>query len=82
VQQIPTHSHAELASNDIPVQNSPGNNVPGQAAAKFYRNGNPSVQLNAQSLAPSGGSQPHENVQPFLCINYIISLFGIFPSQT
>jgi microcystin-dependent protein len=82
VQQIPNHTHAQLASNDIPVLNSPQSNVTGQAAAKIYRSGNPSVQLNAQSLVPVGGSQPHENTQPFLCINYIISLFGIFPSQT
>ena len=38
--------------------------------------------MNAASITPQGGSQPHENVQPFLCINYIISLFGVFPSQT
>jgi microcystin-dependent protein len=82
VQQIPIHTHAMLASTDIPNASSPGNNLVGQAAAKFFRNGSPSVQLNPQSLAPAGGSQPHENVQPFLCINFIISLFGVFPSQT
>lgn len=82
VQQMPVHSHVMTASDDIPTLNSPANNVPGQAAAKFYRNGSPSVQLNAQAVGPAGGSQPHENTQPFLCINFIISLFGVFPSQT
>jgi microcystin-dependent protein len=38
--------------------------------------------MNAQAVGPAGGSQPHENMQPFLCINFIISLFGVFPSQT
>jgi microcystin-dependent protein len=38
--------------------------------------------INAGAATPVGGSQPHENTQPFLCINFIISLFGIFPSQT
>jgi microcystin-dependent protein len=41
-----------------------------------------SVAMNANAITPVGGSQPHENCQPFLCINYIISLFGIFPSPT
>ena len=40
------------------------------------------VAMNNQAISPAGGSQPHENTQPFLCINFIISLFGIFPSQT
>jgi microcystin-dependent protein len=56
--------------------------VVGQSANKFYRAGSGSAQMNAQSLAAAGGSQPHENCQPFLCINFIISLFGRFPSQT
>jgi microcystin-dependent protein len=33
-------------------------------------------------IQPAGGSQPHENMQPYLAINFIISLFGIYPSQT
>jgi microcystin-dependent protein len=82
VQQIASHSHALLATNDIPAQSSPSNNLPGQAAAKFYRAGAPAVQLNQQVVAPTGGSQPHTNFQPYLCIDFIISLFGIFPSQT
>ncbi|HEX7166940.1 MAG TPA: hypothetical protein VF230_08155, partial [Acidimicrobiales bacterium] len=41
----------------------------------------PNVPMSAQSVAPTGGSQPHENMQPFLCINFIISLFGIFPQN-
>ena len=82
VQQIPIHTHAMLASTDVPTTSSPNNNLVGQAAAKFFRNGSPSVQLNAQSLSPAGGSQPHENTQPFLCINFIISLFGVFPQQS
>ncbi|HKG15992.1 MAG TPA: tail fiber protein [Pyrinomonadaceae bacterium] len=81
-QQIPIHTHAMLASNDIPTLNSPGSNVVGQAAAKFFRSGAPNAQMNNASLQAVGGSQPHENCQPFLCINFIISLFGRFPSQT
>ncbi|MEY2562618.1 MAG: hypothetical protein QOH88_811 [Verrucomicrobiota bacterium] len=82
VQQIASHNHPMLATNDIPVTNSPQDNLTGQAAAKFYRAGAPSVTLNPQMIGPAGGSQPHENLQPYSCINFIISLFGIFPTQT
>jgi len=82
VAQIAAHNHALMATNDIPAQSTPANNVTGQAAAKIYRAGSPSVQLNQQVVASTGGSQPHTNFQPYLCIDFIISLFGIFPSQT
>ena len=80
--QIPAHTHPMLASSAIPTLSNPGSNVPGQAAAKFYRAGNPTVALNAGSVGSTGGSQPHTNFQPYLCLDFIISLFGIFPSQT
>ena len=82
VGQIPAHSHPMLATNDIPVLSDPGNNLTGQAAAKFYRAGNPTLALNAGSVSSVGGSQPHTNFQPYLCVDFIISLFGIFPSPT
>ena len=40
------------------------------------------VAVSPSSVSPLGGDQPHNNLQPYLCINFIISLFGIFPSQT
>jgi|ERR1035437_87520 microcystin-dependent protein len=82
VSQIPGHNHALLATNGIPTQSSPQNSLTGQAATKIYRAGSPSVSLNAQSIGSTGGSQPHTNFQPYLCVDFIISLFGIFPSQT
>ena len=82
INQIPAHSHPMLASNDLPSQNSPQSNVLGQAANKNFRAGNPSVTISPQAVAATGGSQPHTNFQPYLCINFIISLFGIFPSPT
>lgn len=80
--QIPAHSHALLASTDIAGSSSPSGNVFGQAAAKIYRNGSASVALSAQAMSSTGGTQPHNNFQPYLCVDFIISLFGIFPSQT
>jgi microcystin-dependent protein len=80
--QIPAHNHALLVSDDIPTQSNPEGNVPGQAAAKFYRAGSPTTSLATGAVASVGGSQPHTNFQPYLCVNFIISLFGIFPSPS
>ena len=82
VQQIPVHSHPLLVSADVPSGNSPANSMPGQSAAKLYRPGSPTVNLNTAVMGTTGGSQPHSNFQPYLCVNFIISLFGIFPSPT
>ena len=83
VQQIPIHNHALVVSTGPGNNNIPTNNVPGESASvKIYAADVPSAAMNAASVTPAGGSQPHENCQPFLCINYIISLFGIFPSPT
>ena len=80
--QIPAHSHAFLASSVAGTQISPSGNL---AANSFnvtpYINQPPDANMNATAIGPTGGSQPHTNFQPYLCINYIISLFGIFPSQ-
>jgi len=83
VQQTPIHSHALLVSTAGGNLNAPGGNVTGESAAiKIYIDDSPTAAMNAQTITPVGGSQPHENTQPFLCINFIISLFGVFPSQT
>jgi microcystin-dependent protein len=80
-QQLPQHTHTMVASLDIPTLTTPLNSVTGQAAAKLYRGGAPSVQLDPLAISQVGGSQPHDNMQPYLCVNFIISLFGIFPHQ-
>jgi microcystin-dependent protein len=87
VQQLPSHNHALLATNTSP-QLSPAGAFPAtatstQAGVSVYgpSTGN-TVAINPNSILPAGGSQPHDNMQPFLVINFIISLFGIFPSQT
>jgi microcystin-dependent protein len=85
VNQIPGHTHPLLASQDSGSQSSAGNQVlAAQSPVSIYRPNAvaPNLPMHASSVSPAGGSQPHENMQPFLCINYIISLFGIFPSQT
>jgi microcystin-dependent protein len=83
VQQIPTHSHPLLGSTDTATVQLPTNSVLATAQAQTYFNtADALTNMAATSIGPAGGSQPHENTQPFLCINFIISLFGVFPSQT
>ena len=83
VSQIPAHSHPMVASTSIATQSSPGNNVPAQStAADLYIEDTPGVNLAANAAAPVGGSQPHTNYQPYLCVSFIIALYGDFPQQT
>jgi microcystin-dependent protein len=82
-QQIPLHNHAFVASQDQAGLTTPPNNILGQIpGGNVYIAETADTPLNAGSIGPAGGSQPHDNMQPFLCISFIISLFGIFPSPT
>jgi len=82
-QQIPSHNHALLGSSQIANDPNPQNNVLGESSAiSMYQSATPTAAMAAQSIGSVGGSQPHENFQPYQCVNFIISLFGIFPSQT
>jgi microcystin-dependent protein len=81
--QIPAHSHPLQASTDVAQDTSPAGKVMGQSGgALMYIQDVPDTNMNPLAVTPVGGSQPHTNFQPYLCINYIISLFGIFPSPT
>ena len=83
VGQIPAHSHPFLASTSAANQVSPQNMVVAQgSAADLYIEDTPNVNLSPIAISSVGGSQPHTNFQPYLCVNFIISLFGIFPSPT
>jgi microcystin-dependent protein len=83
VSQIPAHSHPMLASGDGGNQVSPANSLIANVSAVFpYIESPPNVTMNAQAISSVGGSQPHNNFQPYLCVDFIISLFGIFPSPT
>ena len=83
VQQMPNHSHPFLVSGDAAVGSSPVGNVLGAGPTiSLYRAQNPTLAMGAQAVTFTGGNQPHDNIQPFLAVNFIISLFGIFPSQT
>ncbi|MEJ5999579.1 phage tail protein [Paucibacter soli] len=81
--QMPMHSHAlRAASASLASLGSPAGTVLAKTAGNSYDTAAPSVAMAASALPVAGGSQPHENMAPFCAMNYIISLFGIFPSQS
>lgn len=83
VSQIPAHSHPLLASSGPASSNSPIGNLPAETTTiNLYIEDSPNSNLSPSAVLATGGSQPHTNFQPYLCISFIISLFGIFPSPT
>jgi len=80
-QQIPVHTHALLGSTDAGNQSTPVNFVLAASnTISMYKAAAVTGALNAAPAGPAGGSQPHTNFQPYLCINFIISLFGVYPN--
>ena len=84
INQIPVHTHSLLGTSSSASGTAPSSSsLPAAALASSitpYGTDAPNTPLSPQSVTSVGGSQPHENMQPFLCLNYIISLFGIYPS--
>ena len=83
VSQIPAHSHAMLANNSVANGPNPGGGLLGLASQVSMFYGDPTnINMAPGAIGPVGGSQPHTNFMPYLCVSFIISLFGIFPSPT
>jgi microcystin-dependent protein len=85
VNQMAVHSHAFLGSAVAGTQVAPTNNLPANSqniTPYINQTPNASAAFAAPAISPVGGNQPHTNFQPYLCIDFIISLFGIFPSPT
>ena len=79
----PSHTHPLLGSKNNGSQPGPANNVLSSSTLmQLYALENADAPMAASSVSVIGGSQPHDNFQPYLCVDFIISLFGIFPSQT
>ena len=80
--QMPPHQHAMHAStNAASTAHGPSEVLGSSAAMRFYGTGTPNMAMDPNALTAVGGNQPHENMPPFVAINYIVSMFGIFPSQ-
>lgn len=82
-QQMPVHSHAFTATQDSGTAGQPqGNVVAAGVGNRIYIASGPDGQTSTNAVQASGGNQPHENRPPFIVINYIIALFGVYPSPT
>src|SRR6267142_5101650 len=78
--QIPAHSHVPQCSSLAGSQAGPDNGVWAVAGSNLYNDTAPNIAMAATAIGQAGGSQPHDNMIPFLVVNFILSLFGIFPS--
>jgi microcystin-dependent protein len=76
--ELPAHSHAVRASSGVSTTRSPKDGVPAGGGAYAPT---PNVRMSAAMIGRSGGGQAHDNRQPYVSLNYIIALEGIFPSQ-
>jgi microcystin-dependent protein len=80
-QQLPVHTHAVNANTPNASQAAPAGNVWGAGSLSSYTSSQPpNTTMNPQALTPAGGSQPHDNMPPYLCVNFIIATEGIYPS--
>jgi microcystin-dependent protein len=79
--QIPAHTHTVSATTNANTASLPGGNYLA-AGPDIYDQNKPGTNTMAAAISSVGGSQPHSNFQPYLCVNFILSLFGVFPSQS
>jgi microcystin-dependent protein len=77
---MPNHSHSMLGTGDAPNSASPANAVVATAPA-YEATGSNLTNMANEALLPAGGGQAHDNQQPYLTLNFIIALQGLFPSR-
>ncbi|SRR5260370_39036421 len=81
VSQISAHSHSPMAGTKPGTQSSPSGAFWAESTLGQFSNAAPSLAMAPAALGQTGGSQPHDNMMPFFVVNFILSLFGVFPSQ-
>jgi microcystin-dependent protein len=82
VNQIPSHTHGLNGSSSAAnSQLATGKVLTRVDTGSLYRTGTAEFTLNSSAVANTGGSSFHTNLMPYLCVNYIIALFGIYPSR-
>jgi microcystin-dependent protein len=80
ISELPAHTHVPVGSGNAPTTGSATGNVWSTFAINEYNSALDSA-MNPACILPTGGNQPHENMSPYLVLNFIIALQGIFPSQ-
>ena len=81
VNQIPTHTHQAQAQSGAGNQPGPGGNIWASSGLNQYNSSAADSDMNAQAITSTGGNLPHDNMMPFLTINFVIALEGIFPTR-
>ncbi len=81
--QLPSHTHLPQADANTSTSSDPTGHIwaQAQAARPYVAGTSANTPMNAAAMGSTGGSQPHDNMLPFVAVNFIISLFGIYPSQ-
>ena len=79
--QIPAHSHTVTATTNPNTASLPGGNYLA-SGPDIYDQNKAGTATMAAAISSVGGSQPHSNFQPYLCVSFILSLFGVYPSQS
>jgi microcystin-dependent protein len=82
VQQVPAHSHSLGGTNGVGHLSRPAGAVPATHRDHPAFDLSPTSPMSPLAVASAGGNQPHDNMPPYLCVSFIISLFGLFPSPT
>jgi len=80
ISEMPAHTHVPVAVSTAPDQGNPAGGT-WAAIAGAYSNAAPDTTMAAANVSPDGGSQPHQNLSPYLVLNFCIALQGVFPSQ-
>lgn len=83
VNQLPSHNHEFKGTDELAASPNPESNVVARSTVvkAYIKNDVVNQNLNLDTLSHVGGSRSHTNLMPFLCVNFIISLFGIYPSR-
>ena len=80
--QMPAHRHAMLASTSAAsATHGPSEVLGSSATMRLYGTGTPNMAMDPNAITQVGGGQPHDNMPPFVALSYIVSLFGVFPTQ-
>lgn len=80
--EMPAHNHLAACNNEAATSARPGGQVPGPSGGNtIYSATGDGNSMNPQMISSAGGSQPHNNMQPYLVVNFIIATEGIYPSR-
>lgn len=81
-QQLPSHNHAMTASSSSATTGNPAGSLPAASSTAYIYSPTGADASLGNSISSTGGSLPHNNLMPFLCVSFIIALEGVYPTQS